>query len=44
VLRLAGALDAGRAHATLTAGELHVVLPRIEERRGREVPIPVRVE
>jgi HSP20 family protein len=44
VLRLAGALDAGRAHATLTAGELHVVLPRIEERRGREIPIPVRVE
>jgi HSP20 family protein len=41
VFRLAGAYDAGRAKATLTAGELHVVLPRIEERRGGEIRIPV---
>jgi HSP20 family protein len=40
-VRLNGAFDAGRATATLTAGELRIVLPRIEERRGRELRIPV---
>lgn len=41
-IRLGGAFDVGRAQATLTAGELRVSLPRIEERRGREYRIPVR--
>jgi HSP20 family protein len=41
VFRLAGALDAGRARATLKTGELHVVLPRIEERRGPEIRIKI---
>ncbi len=40
-VRLAGAFDAGRAAATLVAGELRIVLPRIEERRGRQIRIPV---
>ena len=40
-VRLNGAFDAGRATATLRAGELRIVLPRIEERRGRELRIPV---
>lgn len=40
-VRLSGAFDAGRASATLAAGELRIVLPRIEERRGRERRIPV---
>ena len=40
-IRLAGAFDAGKATATLSAGELRVMLPRIEERRGRDVRIPV---
>ena len=40
-VRLAGAFDAGRASATLVAGELRIVLPRIEERRGREIRIPL---
>ena len=40
-VRLTGAFDAGRATATLSAGELRIVLPRIEERRGRELRIPV---
>lgn len=40
-VRLSGAFDAGRATATFSAGELRVVLPRIEERRGRELRIPV---
>lgn len=41
VFRLTGAFDAGRARATLEAGELHVVIPRIEERRGGEIRIPI---
>jgi HSP20 family molecular chaperone IbpA len=41
-VRLAGAFDAGRARATLNAGELRVVLPRIDERRGSEIRIPIR--
>jgi HSP20 family protein len=43
-VRLAGAFDAGRADATLRAGELRVMLPRIEERRGQERRIPVRTD
>lgn len=38
---LSGAFDAGRARASLSAGELRVVLPRIEERRGRDIDIEV---
>lgn len=43
-VRLNGAFDAGRATATLSAGELRIVLPRIEERRGRELRIPVTAQ
>jgi HSP20 family protein len=43
-VRLNGAFDAGRATATLAAGELRIVLPRIEERRGRELRIPVTAQ
>jgi HSP20 family protein len=43
-VRLAGALDAGRADARLHAGELHITLPRIEERRNGEIRIRVRVD
>ena len=42
-IALTGAFDAGRASASLSAGELRVVLPRIEERRGRDIPIEVTV-
>jgi HSP20 family protein len=38
---LTGALDAGAATAALADGELRVVLPRIEERRGRDIHIEV---
>lgn len=41
-VRLEGAYDAGRAEATFTAGELRVTLPRIDERRGSEIRIPIR--
>jgi HSP20 family protein len=42
-IRLGGAFDAGRASATLSSGELRVVLPRIADRRGRDIAIPVTV-
>jgi HSP20 family protein len=38
---LEGAFDAGKAVATLTDGELRVVLPRVHERRGARIRIPV---
>ena len=38
---LEGAFDAGKAVATLTHGELRVVLPRVQERRGSRIRIPV---
>lgn len=40
-VHLTGAFDAGAATASLAAGELHIVLPRIDERRGRDIRIPV---
>jgi HSP20 family protein len=40
-VRLAGALDASHARATLSAGELHIVIPRIAERRGQQIGIRV---
>jgi HSP20 family protein len=43
-VRLAGAFDAGRAEATLRTGELRVMLPRIEERRGTKLRIGVRAD
>ena len=36
-----GAFDAGRATATLTDGELRIVLPRLAERRGGQIRIPI---
>jgi HSP20 family protein len=41
IVRLAGAVVGGRAKATLTAGELRIEFPRIEERRGRQLRIPI---
>ncbi|HVL67803.1 MAG TPA: Hsp20/alpha crystallin family protein [Vicinamibacterales bacterium] len=41
VARVTGAVDAGQARATLRAGELRIRIPRVQERRGREIRIPV---
>ena len=38
---LTGAFDAGQGTASLADGELRVVLPRIDERRGRDIHIEV---
>jgi HSP20 family protein len=40
-VRISGAVEAGRARATLAAGELRIVLPRIADRRGGQIAIPV---
>jgi HSP20 family protein len=40
-VRLDGAFDASRARATLAAGELRITVPRTDERRGREISIPI---
>ena len=40
-VRLSGAFDGGKARASLAQGELRVLLPRIEERRGRDIRIAV---
>lgn len=44
LVRLAGAVDAGRARASLRAGELRIVIPRIDERRGAEIRIPIETD
>ena len=41
-IRITGAFDASRATAIASAGMLRVILPRIEERRGRVVVIAVQ--
>ncbi len=40
-IRLAGAVDAAQASARLSQGELRVVLPRREERRGQGILVPI---
>jgi HSP20 family protein len=39
---LEGAYDTARASATLRDGELRVVLPRLDDRRSRQIRIPIR--
>jgi HSP20 family protein len=40
-VRLSGAFDAGRARATISQGQLQIALPRLDDRRGRVLAIPV---
>ena len=41
-VRLTGAFHTARATATLANGELRVRVPKVEERRGRDIAVPVR--
>jgi HSP20 family molecular chaperone IbpA len=41
VVRFAGACDFSRATASLVNGELRILVPRIEERRGQPRTVPV---
>jgi HSP20 family protein len=43
-VRINGTFDAARIRATTSAGQLRVVLPRIEDRRGRMYVVPVDPE
>jgi HSP20 family protein len=40
-VRLTEAVDAGRASARLRSGELKIVVPKIVERRGQELAVPI---
>lgn len=40
-LRLLTPVDASRARAELSAGRLRIVVPRIDDRRGRDIPVKV---
>ena len=40
-VRISAAVDARQARATATAGELRVILPYLEDRRGKMLMIPV---
>jgi HSP20 family protein len=41
VIRIQQTCDASRAHARLANGELHITLPKIAERRGRTIAVPI---
>lgn len=41
VVRFSEAVDASRARATLAEGVLRISVPRIVERRGREIVVPI---
>jgi HSP20 family protein len=43
-VRLSGAVDANRARATVQSGLLRIVLPRIDDRRGKAIRIAVERE
>jgi len=40
-VRVQSAFDASKTRARLANGELHVVLPRVQERRGQGILIPI---
>jgi len=44
IVRMAAACDAGNARATLQDGELRISLPKIAERRGRALRVPIATE
>jgi HSP20 family protein len=41
-VQVTAAFDGSRAHAVLQGGELRIVLPRIPERRGREIRVSIQ--
>jgi len=41
-VRVAGVLDGGKATAVLGSGELRIRIPKIEDRRGRNIMVPVK--
>ena len=43
-VRIHAAIDAAQARARLREGELRIILPKMAERRGREILVPVEVD
>ena len=43
-IRVHAAIDASKARARLKDGELRIILPKIQERRGREVIVRVETD
>jgi len=43
VVRLARPCDTSKARATLVEGELHITLPKIADRRGKTITIPIEM-
>jgi HSP20 family protein len=41
VVRLGRSCDASRATATFAHGELRISIPKVADRRGRRIPIPI---
>ena len=44
VVRLTRACDTSKARATLVEGELHVTVPKIADRRGTTIKIPIEID
>jgi HSP20 family protein len=40
-VRLAGAFDGGATKAILQGGELRLIVPKIDDRRGQEIRVPI---
>ncbi len=40
-VKLDGAVDGGRARAVLGGGELRVIIPKLDERRGADILVPI---
>lgn len=43
-VRVHAAIDAAQARARLKDGELRILLPKLPERRGREIAVPIEVD
>jgi HSP20 family protein len=43
VVRLTRACDTSKARATIVEGELHVTMPKLADRRGQTITIPITV-
>ena len=41
-IRLLTPVDASRATAELSGGRLRIIVPRIDDRRGRDIPVTIR--
>jgi HSP20 family protein len=43
-VRIDGAIDGGRARAVLRGGELRITVPKLDDRRGKEILVPIATE